>query len=123
MNATYGQQALRLPRMRQGTLMMAAFLSGALLASAATLALLASGSTPAPGEKTLTTLTIERPAGRGEMEYPGLEAPTGPAPRLGPGPHRLLTARGGVAEYPGLEAPRPPLGQPRGGLQQHAGTP
>jgi hypothetical protein len=83
--------------------------------------LLASASTPAAPDKAQTTIILERPAGRGEMEYPGLEAPTGPAARLGPGPHRMLTPRGGLAEYAGLEAPRPPLGQAHGGLQRYAG--
>ncbi|HEX6127604.1 MAG TPA: hypothetical protein VF071_01130 [Candidatus Limnocylindria bacterium] len=119
MSTTYAQQALRMPRARQSTLMLAAFLAGALLATTATLALLASTSMPA-AEKTPPTRTYERPAGRGEMEYPGLEAPTSLS--LGPGPHRLLTLRGGLAEYPGLEAPRAPLGQAHGGLQRYAGT-
>ena len=119
MSTTYGQQALRLPQTRQSTLMLAAFLAGALLATTATLALLTSASTPA-AEKSRSTLTFERLAGRGEMEYPGLEAPGRPA--SGAGPHRLLTLRGGPAEYPGLEMLRPPLGQARGGLQQYAGT-
>ena len=120
MSTTYGPQALRMPRTRQSTLMLAAFLAGALLATTATLALLTSASAPATAERSRTTLTFERLAGRGEMEFPGLEARGRPA--SGAGPHRLLTPRGGLAEYPGLEMPRPPLGQARGGLQQYAGT-
>jgi predicted metal-binding membrane protein len=118
-STTYAQQALRTPRARQSTLLLAAFLAGALLATTATLALMASASMPA-SEQSPATRAYERPAGRGEMEFPGLEAPTTLSP--GPGPHRLLTLRGGLAEYPGLEAPRAPLGQAHGGRQRYAGT-
>lgn len=94
----------------------AGLISAALLASTAGIALLTSqhgAGSAAPRQ----ALPIERPAFRGEMEFPGIEAATGRQARSG---LRLHTPRGGLAEFAALEPAPAAAGQARAGEQEFA---
>ncbi len=115
MSTSIGQRALPLPQ-RQTSLAAAGLIAAALMASTAGIALLVSQQgtgTAAPAPRP----AIERPAFRGEMEYPGIEAASGRQTGSG---LRLHTPRGGLTEFAGLEPAPAALGQAQGREQEFA---
>ena len=124
MSTSVGQQAMRLPSARETTTMLGAFAAGVVLATTSTLALTAREAAPLGAETTVQAqVAFERPAGHGEMEFPGTqgaEAAAAAKPGLAARPH---SGHGGLMELPGLEAEAASLlGEARGGLQQYAET-
>lgn len=110
------QRTLTLPQ-RPAMLTATGLIVAALLAGTAGIALL----TSQPGAGTVAprqALPIERPAFRGEMEFPGIEAVQGRQPGSG---LRRHTPKGGAVEFAGLEPAPAAVGQALGGEQEFAG--
>ena len=115
MSTSIGQRTLTLPR-RPATVTATGLIAAALMAGTAGIAFLASeqgSGTAAPGLRP----AIERPALRGEMEFPSIEAASG---RLTGSGLRLHTPKGGLVEFAGLEPAPAALGQAHGGEQEFA---
>jgi hypothetical protein len=117
-------QALHLPRSRQANLMIGGLLAAAVLVAAVGVTVLAASRGSTIEGPAGAATAFERIPGRGDMEYPGIQAPA-VQPKPGPAPgYRTQTPRGGLAELAGLEmAPAAAAhGEARGGLQEYAQT-
>lgn len=114
MSTSIQQRTLAFPQ-RPATLTAAGLIAAALMAGTAGVAYLT--SLESGGTAPRQPLPIERPAFRGDMEYPGIEAASGRQTGSG---LRLNTPRGGLAEFAGLEPAPAATGQAHGGEQEFA---
>lgn len=115
MSTSIQQRSLALPQ-RPATLTAAGLITAALMAGTVGIAYVTSQQGAGTAEPALRP-AIERPAFRGEMELPGIEA--APGRRAGSG-LRLHTPWGGPAEFAGLEPAAAAAGQASGGEQEFA---